>query len=782
MPGKTLIVGNDGANTIAGGAGDDVIYGYNPNGPQGAVSAIAATRIAAGLSQPVFVTAAPGDYGRLFVVEKGGLIKILDLASGQILPTPFLNVASEISTASESGLLGLAFDPDFIHNGRVYVDLVNTSGDTEIRRYQVSAGNPNVADPSSATPIITIDQPSGLFNHKAGWLSFGPDGDLYAALGDGGGGGDPFGNGQNINTLLGKIVRLDVSGDGFPGDPSRNYIIPADNPFVGVAGADEIWALGLRNPWRNSFDRALGDFYIADVGQGTWEEIDLGVAGANYGWNVMEGPATYAGGTPTGGSAVAPIYAYDHSVGQAVIGGYVYRGSSEGLQGQYFFADEVAGKIFTMRFSGGQWVAQERTGQITPDLGTINSPSSFGEDAAGNLYVVDFDGEIFRLTPTVVSADQGDILSAAGGNDVLYGGSGNDSFAGGSGDDVLNGGRGRDTAAYSGNRSSYTVTRRGLATTVDGPDGTDTLASIEMLQFADSMMPLPIPRTDLDGSGTSDILWRNGSTGDVEFWRMSNSQRTSFAIAASSTDWDVVGLGDFDGDDTADVLWRNPMTGAVGEWQMINGRRTWLPIATSSTDWGVAGIGDFHGDGTSDILWRNPTTGAVGEWQMTNGQRTWSAIAPSATDWGVAGIGDFNGDGTSDILWRNPTTGAVGQWQMSNGQRTWLPIATSSTEWGVAGVGDFNGDGTSDILWRQPMTGAVGQWQMSNGQRTWAPIAMSSTDWGVVGIGDYNGDGTSDILWRQPVTGAVGEWQMSNGQRTWLPIATSSTAWQVASS
>jgi Ca2+-binding RTX toxin-like protein len=444
MPSRTLIVGNDSANTVAGGAGDDLIYGFDPNGPQGQVSAIAATRVAAGLSEPVFVGAPPGDYGRLFIVEKSGLIKILDLASGQILATPFLSVTGEIATVSESGLLGLAFDPDFVANGRFYVNLVNTSGDTEIRRYQMSAGNPDVADPASRVLIISIDQPSGLFNHKAGWLGFGPDGDLYAALGDGGGGGDPSRNGQNIDTLLGKILRLDVSGDDFPADPNRNYAIPADNPYVGTTGADEIWAIGLRNPWRNGFDRGLGDLYIADVGQGAWEEIDIGARGANYGWNVFEGPATYAGGPLTGGSAVAPIHAYDRSVGQAIIGGYVYRGPSEGLQGTYFFADAAAGKIFTLRFTGGQWVAQERTGQVVPDAGAINGPVSFGEDAVGHLYVVDFDGDIFRLTPAVVSADQGDTLSGGGGNDLIYGGSGGDWVDGGSGHDGILAGNGND--------------------------------------------------------------------------------------------------------------------------------------------------------------------------------------------------------------------------------------------------------------------------------------------------------------------------------------------------
>jgi len=217
-----LIVGNDGANALPGTTGRDVIYGFNPEGPQGNVTSIAATRVASGLTQPLFVASPPDDLNRLFIVEKTGQIKILDLGSGATLATPFLNVGSEISTAGERGLLGLTFDPDFAENGYFYVNLINTVGDTEIRRYQVSAANPNQADPASETLIIQIDQPDAT-NHKAGWLGFGPDGYLYAALGDGGPANDPNGNAQNINALLGKILRLDVSA-GFP--PTRTATIP----------------------------------------------------------------------------------------------------------------------------------------------------------------------------------------------------------------------------------------------------------------------------------------------------------------------------------------------------------------------------------------------------------------------------------------------------------------------------------------------------------------------------------------------------------------------------
>jgi glucose/arabinose dehydrogenase len=481
-----LIVGNDDANTLSGGAADDVIYGFDPNGLQAQVSTIAANRVASGLTQPLFATAPPGDVNRLFVVEKTGAIKILDLSTGTLRPTPFLDVSAQISAAGEGGLLGLAFDPGFAGNGFFYVNLINRSGDTEIRRYHVSSANPDVAEPASSTLVIRIDQPD-FTNHKAGWLGFGRDGYLYAALGDGGGAGDPLASGQNIDSLLGKILRLDVHADAFPGDAARNYAIPADNPFVGIAGADEIWALGLRNPWRPSFDRATGELFIADVGQGAWEEIDVGTRGANYGWNSFEGPARFAGGATSAGTLTFPIHTYDRSVGASITGGYVYRGESDGLQGQYFFADFVTNRVFTLAFSGASWIATERTAQIVPNAGALSSPSSFGEDARGNLYIVDLGGEVFRLTPLVSSADQPDVLRGADGNDTIFGGAGDDTLEGGPGSDTLYGGTGRDAAVFTKARGTYAGSHTGDHVAVfDTSTGElDALFAIERVEFSD---------------------------------------------------------------------------------------------------------------------------------------------------------------------------------------------------------------------------------------------------------------------------------------------------------
>jgi glucose/arabinose dehydrogenase len=511
MPNVTFITGNDGSNSLQGTAGADLIYGYDPNGAQSQASAIIATRVATGFNQPLFAAAPPGDTSRLFIVEKTGDIKILDLASGRVVATPFLDVSSQIATDGERGLLGLAFDPDFANNGYLYINLSTISGNTEIRRYHVDSSNPNVVDPASATPILSIDQSTSPF-HKAGWLGFGPDGDLYISVGDGGGTGNPLHSGQDIHTLLAKILRIDVHG---APDPGLNYHIPSDNPFVGTDGADEIFAFGLRNPWRPSFDRALGDLYIADVGQDRWEEIDFGQKGANYGWNAFEGPVAFPGGDPVNnaGPLVFPIYAYDHTVGHSITGGYVYRGEGEALQGQYFFADFIQAKVFTLRFDGSSWVATDRTAQITTDFGAINDPSSFGEDARGNLYLVDFDGDVFKLTPTVASADQGDVLRGMDGNDMLFGGSGNDTLDGGPGADVLIGGAGIDTADYSSSTAAVNVnlqTGRGTGGDAQG----DILGGIENVigsAFNDTLTGNSGNNTLVGGGGNDTIDGMAGS-------------------------------------------------------------------------------------------------------------------------------------------------------------------------------------------------------------------------------------------------------------------------------
>lgn len=352
--------------------------------------ALVFTAIATGISSPTTITHAGDGSNRIFLVQQAGLIRIVD--NGDLLAAPFLNISDRLSTGGESGLLGLAFPPDFADKGYFYLNYTRSSGGaTVVSRFFVSGDNPNLADGDSEQILLEVNQP--FANHNGGQLAFGPDGYLYIGLGDGGSANDPQGNSQNPATLLGKLLRIDVEAGVMP------YRIPDDNPFVNVSGTlDEIWAGGLRNPWRFSFDRLNGDLYIADVGQNRWEEINFQPAnaggGANYGWNILEGPDCLGS---VGGCVEPPDYAppvafYDHDLGCSVTGGYVYRGPANAqLQGRYLYGDFCSGRIWALQRSGDVW--EQALLDQTP-----YSISAFGEDEAGRLYVADYPtGIIYRL-------------------------------------------------------------------------------------------------------------------------------------------------------------------------------------------------------------------------------------------------------------------------------------------------------------------------------------------------------------------------------------------------
>ncbi len=342
-------------------------------------------------SVPVFVAAPTGDNARIFVVEKAGAIRIVK--QGSTLSAPFLDLRGKVSTGSEQGLLGLAFHPGYATNGLFVVNYTDPDGDTKVSLFRISASEPDRADPSSEQVILTVTQP--FSNHNGGMVAFGPDGQLYIGMGDGGSGGDPQGNGQKRSTLLGKMVRLTVSAAG-------QVTIPGDNPFVGQTGTrPEIWSLGLRNPWRFSFDRATGDLYIGDVGQGDREEIDAvslaASKGANFGWNTMEGKGCFGGGSCDRTGLVLPVVDYPHTGGAcAVTGGYVYRGTAiSGLAGTYFYADYCRGWVRSFRLANGA-ATEERE---WPDLVANGQITGFGQDAAGELYLATAGGRVAKIVP-----------------------------------------------------------------------------------------------------------------------------------------------------------------------------------------------------------------------------------------------------------------------------------------------------------------------------------------------------------------------------------------------
>jgi len=354
--------------------------------------ALTTVLVARGLSSPLDLQAVPGDRSRLLVVEQPGRIRVI--RDGNLVGTPFLDISGRLTSGGERGLLGLALHPGYAQNGRFFVNYTDRNGNTRVVEFRGSPGT-DTADAASERLLLAVDQP--FANHNGGGLSFGNDGMLYIGLGDGGSGGDPFRNGQNLGTHLGKMLRIDV-------DRGTPYAVPADNPFVSTAGArPEIWAYGLRNPWRFAFDRTTGDLFIADVGQGDWEEIDVGVAsrrgGENYGWNVTEGTHCFS---PSSGCSTAgitpPVLEYDHGQGCSVTGGVVYRGCRlPGYQGTYFYSDYCTHFVRSFRLDGGR-VTDARDWTVALGRG-LNSPTSFGVDADGEAYIVDQDGEVYRIVP-----------------------------------------------------------------------------------------------------------------------------------------------------------------------------------------------------------------------------------------------------------------------------------------------------------------------------------------------------------------------------------------------
>jgi len=353
------------------------------------------TRVATGLSKPLLVTDAGDGSGRLFVVEQTGRVRIIK--AGKVLVAPFLDLSASVSGGNEQGLLGLAFHPSYTSNGKLYVSYTDRNGTSIIREYHVSTSNPDRVDGSSGRTLLRLRQPYA--NHNGGNIAFGPDGDLYIGFGDGGSAGDPGNRAQNLAVMFGKLLRIDVNRR----TGALPYGIPSDNPYVGRSGLDQIWAYGLRNPWRWSFDRVTGDLWIGDVGQDAWEEVDRAIAshgrnagrGLNFGWRVMEGSHCYSPSTGCSRTGkTLPLTEYRHTDGRcSITGGFVYRGRAyPDLVGAYLFADYCSGEIWYLDRGAARGTTPIRA------LDTNASITSFGQDQAGELYLTDGNGTVYRLT------------------------------------------------------------------------------------------------------------------------------------------------------------------------------------------------------------------------------------------------------------------------------------------------------------------------------------------------------------------------------------------------
>jgi len=641
--------------------------------------------VATGLQAPLEITAAGDASGRLFIVEKGG--RILVLRNGQLLAAPFLDLSGLISTSGERGLLGLAFHPHFATNGYFFVFYTRAAdGALTVARYQRDPGSPDVADPGSGTILLTIPH-STYDNHNGGHLAFGPDGYLYVGTGDGGGGGDPFGNGQRRSVLLAKLLRLDVDG----GAP---YAIPPTNPFAGstcAAGAcPEIWAFGLRNPWKFSFDTLTGDLIIGDVGQDSWEEVDFqafgSAGGRNYGWRCWEGNHFF-NATADDGNPPAPCpptytldfpvieYGHDASGGQTVIGGYRYRGTSiKSLAGVYVFGDFINGRIWSAQpTASGPW-------QVSPPFANVPmNPATFGEDDAGELFVAAYSsGQLLKFVGVVPSKDFNNDLTS----DLLWR---------------------RDNSGH---------------VTVWFNDGT---AAPPATAYGPADLAWSIAATgDFDGDGFDDILWRR-STGEVLAWYVdgqSAALKGTRYYGQIDNAWTILGAADIDNDGYADIIWRRD-TGEVLIWLLdssVSGiRATASPGIADPQTWDFIGTGDFNRDGQLDLVWRNKVTGDVLIWYLRNGVLlSTAALGAVPLNWKLVAVGDFDGDQSPDLLWRDDA-GNVLLWLMDGTTlRTTVSYPGIDLAWQIQTVGDFDGDGVADILWRYS-NGTALAWLLDHG-------------------------------------------------------------------
>jgi glucose/arabinose dehydrogenase len=654
-----------------------------------AAAQLQAHLVASGFNAPVAFVQDPSNPAVQVVVEQAGRVRVL--VNGVVQPQDYLDLTSAVACCGEMGLLGLAFPPDYAASGRVYVNFTRRpDGATVVARFKRSAANPLQADPSTRVDLVWPNGlahiPQPFANHNGGNMAFGPDGFLYIGLGDGGSGSDPMHLAQNPGSLLGKMLRINVSvGESDP----EGYDVPP-NPFLGQPGVlGEIWAFGLRNPWRWSFDDpsrgGTGALVIADVGQSAWEEVNYepaGAGGRNYGWRNREGAHDHVTSLPPFSTPlVDPIHEYSHAVGGSITGGFVYRGAGLGavFRGRYFFGDFVSSRIWSLGLNvqGGGATAGTLI-EHTAELGVAaTNPSSFGVDAAGELYVVSYSGAIHRLA---------------------------------------------------------------LANAPPAPPAPPPGGPPPPPDFARS-------NADFDGDDRPDVLWQH-EDGFLHVWFMNGASRAGggfFQPLRVDPSWSIADADDFNGDRQADLVWQHEPSGALYVWFMQGTRLvSGQPLSPGTVDptWRLAATGDFDRDGEVDLLFQEPASSRLVVWLMNGTSRQSDVpLSPAQIDagWRVAGTADFNHDRHIDILWQHTPTGALLAWLMdgtSVGEVASVTPDNTDAAWRVAALADFDGDSHADLVWRHESTGDLRIWFMNGTVRTESgPLTPGQVDpaWRIAG-------------------------------------------------
>ncbi|WP_304622047.1 PQQ-dependent sugar dehydrogenase [Roseomonas cutis] len=736
-PVADTLSGGGGSDILGGEGGDDLLYGFGAADLAPDSGVIDVHRLALNFASPVYAASPPGQPDLLYIVEQHtGRIVILDTATEARLATPFLDLPDAgLAAGGEQGLLGLAFDPGYAANGRFYVYLTNAAGAVEIREYTRSAANPAQADPASARLILTFDHPGS--QHYGGWMDFGPDGHLYIATGDGGFPGRVEDTSQDPDSLLGKMLRIDPRSDGFPEDAGRNYAIPEGNAFPSGDGAPEVWALGLRNPWRNSFDTRTGDLYIADVGEDRIEEINHVPAGSagglNFGWRVKEGSIG-----PDDPAYTDPTLEYQHGTGPlngaSVTGGHVYHGPG-GAQGLYLFADFSANHLWATRIvDGAPQFFRNLDQDLRIDAGRFSSIVSFAQSGDGGLYAMGVDGKFLRLRFSEAAGDGNDTLDGGAGNDRLYGGSGDDSLLGGTGDDqlagglgndALDGGAGNDTARFSGTLAQHAVRydaasgRLVVSDSRAGPhDGTDSLAGIERLAFDDQTVDASsyLPTTFSIAALSAARAEGNGGSSPFTFV----VTRQGATDAAATVRFGMTG-GTADGADFAGgVLPSGTVAFAAGQDTVL------VTVA-------VAGDGEVEGDETFTLALSAPSTGSIDPLRATAG-------GTIRNDDAAAGA-YVRGTAGADLL---DYAGSAGRVQIAG-------LEGNDTLRGGSGSDAFNGAVGDDVIaggaGNDAITGGLGADRVSGG---------AGSDTFNIGRGDIAATGATDLIVDFQGAGAAG--------------------------